>query len=216
VLTISTRRAAHVHSELGLGTIPAELLPPEGTRALLFDCDGTLVDTLALYRRCWDVVFGKRGFVITDEWFETWRGHSMEAFLLAALPNLDEQGLIDVENEGLELFFERSHELEAYEHVVDIARRFHGILPIAVVSGGPRRAVERTLEGTGIADLFDLVVTNTDVSNGKPAPDVYLLAMERLGVSAEHCVAYEDSGSGIESAKAAGIPHVFDVRLAQL
>jgi HAD superfamily hydrolase (TIGR01509 family) len=104
--------------------------------------------------------------------------------------------------------------LEAFEHVVDIARQFHGTLPIAVVSGGPRRAVERTLAGAGIADLFDLVVTNSDVSNGKPAPDVYLLAMERLGVSAEHCVAYEDSGSGIESATSAGIPHVFDVRLA--
>lgn len=198
---------------LGLGRIPESLLPPEGTKALLFDCDGTLVDTLALYRRCWDVVFGKRGFIITDEWFETWRGHSMEAFLLAALPTLDEQGLIDVENEGLELFFERSHELEAFEHVVDIARHFHGTLPIAVVSGGPRRAVERTLEGAGIADLFDLVVTNNDVSNGKPAPDVYLLAMERLGVDPKHCVAYEDSGSGIESSRSAGIPYVFDVRI---
>jgi HAD superfamily hydrolase (TIGR01509 family) len=82
-----------------------------------------------------------------------------------------------------------------------------------VVSGGPRRAVERTLEGAGIADLFDLVVTNNDVSNGKPAPDVYLLAMERLGVDPKHCVAYEDSGSGIESATSAGIPHVFDVRI---
>ncbi len=198
---------------LGLGHVPDGLMPPEGTRALLFDCDGTLVDTLALYRRCWDVVFGKRGFIITDEWFETWRGHSMEAFLLAALPGLDEQGLIDVENEGLELFFERSHELEAFDHVVDIARRFHGTMPIAVVSGGPRRAVERTLEGAGIADLFDLVVTNNDVSNGKPAPDVYLLAMERLGVSPEDCVAYEDSGSGIQSAMSAGIPYVFDVRI---
>jgi beta-phosphoglucomutase-like phosphatase (HAD superfamily) len=198
---------------LGLGHIPDGLMPPVGTRALLFDCDGTLVDTLALYRRCWDVVFGKRGFTITDEWFETWRGHSMEAFLTAALPQLDEQGLIDVENEGLELFFERSHELEAFDHVVDIARQFHGTMPIAVVSGGPRRAVERTLEGAGIAELFDLVVTNNDVSNGKPAPDVYLLAMERLGVSPEHCVAYEDSGSGIQSAMSAGIPYVFDVRI---
>lgn len=198
-------------SELGLGEIPAALVPPEGAKALLFDCDGTLVDTMALYRECWTVVFGKRGFTITDDWFEAWRGHSMEAFLLAAFPDLNARGLIDVEAEGLALFFERAHELEAFEHIVDIARRYHGTMPIAVVSGGPRSAVEVTLEGAGIADLFDLVVTNSEVSNGKPAPDVYLLAMEKLGVDPEQCVAYEDSGSGMTSARTAGIAYVFDV-----
>ena len=109
--------------------------------------------------------------------------------------------------------FERAHELEAFEHIVDIARHFHGRVPIAVVSGGPRDAVERTLEATGLDALFDLVVTNSDVAHGKPAPDVYLLAMERLGVDPEHCIAYEDSGSGLASAEAAGIAHVRDVRL---
>ena len=205
------RQEAAPRVNTDLGQIPAELMPPEGTQALLFDCDGTLVDTISLYRQCWDVVFGKHDFVITDDWFEQWRGHSMEAFLLAALPGLDAQGLIDVEREGLDLFYERAHELEAFEHVVDIARRFHGVIPIAVVSGGPREAVLHTLEATELLELFDLVVTNTDVDNGKPAPDAYLLAMERLGVDPEHCVAYEDSGSGIASAQAAGIALVLDV-----
>ena len=198
-------------STLGLGRIPEALLPPEGAQALLFDCDGTLVDTMSLYRACWTVVFGARGFVITDEWFETWRGHSMEPFLRAALPDLTHEELIAVESEGMELFYARAHELEAFEHVVDIARHFHGKLPIAVVSGGPRTAVERTLEATGLDELFDLVVTNSEVSNGKPAPDVYLLAMQKLGVDPALCVAYEDSGSGIASAQAAGIAHVYDV-----
>ncbi len=197
---------------LGFGRIPDALQPPEGTQALLFDCDGTLVDTLALYKSCWTVVFGARGFTLTEEWFETWRGHTMEPFLLAALPDLTPDELLVVEREGLDMFFERAHELEAFEHIVDIARQFHGRIPIAVVSGGPRDAVERTLEATGLDELFDLVVTNSDVENGKPAPDVYLLAMERLGVDAAHCIAYEDSGSGLASAVAAGIAHVRDVR----
>jgi len=198
---------------LGFGSIPDALRPPDDTQALLFDCDGTLVDTLALYRSCWTVVFGARGFELTDEWFETWRGHTMEPFLLAALPDLTPEELLVVEREGLDMFFERAHELEAFEHIVDIAREFHGRLPIAVVSGGPRDAVERTLEATGLDELFDLVVTNSDVAHGKPAPDVYLLAMERLGVDAARCIAYEDSGSGLASAEAAGIAHVRDVRL---
>jgi len=196
---------------LGLGRIPDALMPPSGTQALLFDCDGTLVDTMALYRACWTVVFGVRDFEITDEWFETWRGHSMEPFLRAALPDLTDEELVAVEHEGMEMFYARAHELESFEHVVDIARHFHGKVPIAVVSGGPRLAVQRTLEATGLDELFDLVVTNSDVSNGKPAPDVYLLPMDKLGVDPAHCVAYEDSGSGIASARAAGIANVYDV-----
>lgn len=201
------------HRDLGFGRIPDELQPPAGIQALLFDCDGTLVDTLALYKSCWTVVFGARGFELTDEWFEIWRGHTMEPFLLAALPDLTPDELLIVEREGLDMFFDRAHELEAFEHIVDIARQFHGRIPIAVVSGGPRDAVERTLEATGLEELFDLVVTNSEVENGKPAPDVYLLAMERLGVDPAHCIAYEDSGSGLASAKAAGIAHVRDVRV---
>ena len=200
-------------SALGYGHIPEALRPPNDVQALLFDCDGTLVDTLALYRSCWTVVFGARGFELTDEWFETWRGHTMEPFLLAALPDLTPEELLVVEREGLDMFFERAHELEAFEHIVDIARQFHEVLPIAVVSGGPRDAVERTLEATGLDELFDVVVTNSDVVHGKPAPDVYLLAMEKLGVDAAHCIAYEDSGSGLASAEAAGIAYVRDVRL---
>jgi len=203
-----------VPSELGLGEIPAALLPPEGTQALLFDCDGTLVDTIALYKACWTVVFAEYGFTLTDDWFEEWRGHSMEPFLRAALPVLSAEELERVESQGMELFYARAHELEAFEHVVDIARRFHGAMPIAVVSGGPGIAVQRTLEATGLDELFDLVITNDDVSKGKPAPDVYLLAMDRLGVTAAECVAYEDSNSGMTAARAAGIPYVLDVNHA--
>jgi HAD superfamily hydrolase (TIGR01509 family) len=83
---------------------------------------------------------------------------------------------------------------------------------MAVVSGGPRSAVVASLAAVGITDLFDAVVTVSDVPRGKPAPDAYLRAIELLGVSADRCVAYEDTGSGIESAAAAGIPVIVDVR----
>ena len=65
------------------------LQPPEGTTALLFDCDGTLVDTLGLYRECWRQVFGQRGFEMSDAWFTTWAGHSMEPFISAAFPGVE-------------------------------------------------------------------------------------------------------------------------------
>ena len=188
------------------------MIPP-GTTALLFDCDGTLVDTLGLYRICWHQVFGRHGFEMSDEWFDTWAGHSMEPFLSAALPDADAAELVRVADEGIALFLESTHLLKPLEHVVTIARANHGLLPMAVVSGGPRTAVLESLDAVGVTGLFDVIVTVDDVAEGKPAPDGYLLAMQLLDVTPDGCVAFEDSGSGIESAKKAGIPSIIDVRL---
>jgi HAD superfamily hydrolase (TIGR01509 family) len=185
------------------------MAPPDGTRALLFDCDGTLVDTLGLYRICWRQVFGRHGFEMTDEWFATWAGHTIEPFVRAALPDAD---VAAVEREGIDLFLESTHLLEPLAHVVEVARAYHGRLPMAVVSGGPRPAVLASLDAVGITGLFDLIVTVTDVANGKPAPDAYLAAMDALGVEAVDCVAYEDTATGFAAAEAAGIPTVVDVR----
>jgi len=189
------------------------LVPPDGTVALLFDCDGTLVDTLTLYRTCWRQVFGRHGFDMSDEWFATWQGHSMVPFVQAAFPGVDDAMLAVIGHEGVALFRESTHLLEPLEHVVEIARNYRGVLPMAVVSGGPRAAVVDSLHAVGIADLFDPVITVDDVALGKPAPDAYLLAAQRLGVDPALCVAYEDSGSGMTSAREAGVGVIIDVRL---
>jgi beta-phosphoglucomutase-like phosphatase (HAD superfamily) len=191
---------------------PALLDPPEGTQALLFDCDGTLVDTMGLYRICWRQVFGRYSFEMTDEWFDVWAGHSVTPFVGAALPDADEELLRRVGREGVELFLESTHLLEPLERVVELARRFHGRIPLAVVSAGPREAVVESLAAVGITDLFDEIVTGDDVERTKPAPDGYLQAMRLLGVAPDRCVAYEDTSNGMESARAAGIRVVIDVR----
>ena len=189
------------------------LQPPAGTTALLFDCDGTLVDTLGLYRECWRQVFGQRGFEMSDAWFTAWAGHSLEPFISAAFPGEAPEVRARIGSDGLDLFRASTHLLEPMEHVVAIARQYSGVIPMAVVSGGPRVAVDETLEAVGIRGLFDIVVTVDDVERGKPEPDAYLLAMERLGVNASTCVAYEDTAIGIASAAAAGIHLVIDVGL---
>lgn len=186
---------------------------PEGTQALLFDCDGTMVDTMGVYRIGWHQVFGRHGFEMTDEWFATWGGHSTAPFVRAALPDADESMVEQVSREGHDTFLANIHLVEPFENVVAVAQAHHGSLPMAIVSGGPRRAVVRSLEAVGVDHLFDLVVTADDVAHGKPAPDAYLAAMKELGVDPGRCVAYEDSASGIRSATDAGIPMVVDVRL---
>lgn len=188
------------------------LEPPADAQALLFDCDGTMVDTMGVYRIGWHQVFGRHGFEMTDEWFATWGGHSTDPFVRAALPDADDALVEQVSREGHDTFLENVHLVEPFENIVEVARTHHGVLPMAIVSGGPRRAVVSSLEVVGIDHLFDLVVTADDVVNGKPSPDAYLMAIEQLGVEAGRCVAYEDSASGIASATNAGIPLVIDVR----
>ncbi len=191
--------------------VPLE--PPPGTRALLFDCDGTLVDTMGVYRIGWRLVFGRHGFEMSDEWFDIWCGHSTKPFIEAAFPDADPEYVKQVSDEGHRAFLESVHLVEPFEHIVEVARTHHGRLPLAIVSGGPRSSVVGSLRAVGIEDLFDLVVTADDVEAGKPAPDGYLRAMSELGVDADHCVAYEESGSGMSSARDAGIPVIVDVRL---
>ena len=188
------------------------LVPPTDARALLFDCDGTLVETQSLYRMCWRQVFGRHGFDMSDEWFAIWAGHSVRPFVLAAFPGIDDDLLYAIADEGIALFLQSTHLLEPLEHVVEIARQYRGVLPMAVVSGGPRSAVHDSLVSVGILELFDHVVTVDDVATGKPAPDAYILAAELLGLTPAECVAYEDSTSGLTSARDAGIGTIIDIR----
>lgn len=185
---------------------------PEGVSALLFDCDGTLVDSMGLHRLVWTELFARYDFEVTDEWWEEYANVALYPFVQAVVPDAD-MALADQLNvEGTAMFVERLHLIEPLEHVVDVARSNHGRLPLAVVTGGYRDVVEPMLEAVGIAGLFDIMVTADDVTHSKPAPDLYARAAGILGVDPATCVAYEDSDIGMESARGAGIGRVIDIR----
>jgi beta-phosphoglucomutase-like phosphatase (HAD superfamily) len=189
--------------------------PPEGTEALLFDCDGTLVDTLSLYRVCWHQVFGRHGFDMADDWFDDNAGTSVHGFVRAAFPDAEPVLRDAIVEEGMGMFMASTHLLEPLDHVVHVARSFRGRGPMAVVSSGLGHAVRASLDAVGITELFDVVLTLEEVPNPKPAPDGYLRAAELLGVDPSRCVAYEDSSTGMEAARAAGITTIVDVRRHQ-
>ena len=191
------------------------LRPPAGVRALLFDCDGTLVDTMGLHRIVWHQIFGRYGFDITDEWWEEYANVAVGPFVRAVVPDADDALVTQLLDEGNTLFNEALHLLEPIEHVVAIALEFHGRLPLAVVTGGFREVVVPSLDTVGITGLFDHIVTADDVVESKPAPDLYLRALELMGLRPDECVVYEDSEIGMASARAAGITQVVDIRLAR-
>lgn len=190
------------------------LEPPPTARALLFDCDGTLVDTMGLHRKVWGDLLGVHGFVVTDPWWDAYGNDPMEPFVRRAIPDADTSLIERLRVAGIDDFVARLHELEPVHDVVAVARSHHGRLPMAVVSGGFRAPVIGSLDAVGITDLFDEVITADDVTHSKPAPDLYLLALERLGIGPGDAVVYEDSEVGIAAATAAGIDTIVDVRPA--
>jgi len=192
--------------------IDAALTPPEPFSALLFDCDGTLVDSVTAYERAWERAFAAQGRTMPPGWYRARTGLSPAALADAAA--LDDPRPLDkqaVQSQAIRHFVDLVELVTSNERVAAVAHAHHGSVPMAVVSGGPKAAVQAALEAAGILGLFDAVVTVEDVERGKPAPDLYLVALDRLQVAAADCVAYEDTDEGLAAAKAAGI-RCIDVR----
>lgn len=187
-------------------------LPDSTTQAILFDCDGTLVDTMPIHRAVWSELFLRYDFVITDEWWEEWANLPLlpmvQHVIADATPELADQ----LNVEAMEMYNEMLHMIEPLDHVIEVARQHHGRLPMAVVTGGYRDVVVPSLNEAGITHLFDHIVTADDVTHSKPAPDLYALAMRKLGVKPEACLVYEDSEIGMTSARGAGVGRIVDIR----
>jgi HAD superfamily hydrolase (TIGR01509 family) len=187
-----------------------EITLPEGDiDAFIFDCDGTLGDTMPIHYRAWCAALGEHAADFPEAFF----------YELGGVPA---NGIIELLNERhgynlpvketadrKETFYrEMAVQIAPIEPVVELVHRYVGIKPMAVASGGRRSIVTLTLSALGILDHFNTVVTCEDYTRAKPAPDPFLVAAERLGVKPERCVVFEDTNIGIEAAKAAGMKWV--------
>jgi HAD superfamily hydrolase (TIGR01509 family) len=181
-------------------------------QALIFDCDGTLADSMPLHWRAWKQVTESHRLHFPQDRF----------YKLGGVPARDivkmlseEQGRqIDYEAiaKEKEMTFEQLiPQVRPLELIAGIARDNYGKLPMAVASGGTRRVVTEMLHHLGIKQLFQAVVVSEDVARQKPAPDIYLEAARRLGVAPQNCRAYEDTDLGLAAIRAAGMEAV-DVR----
>jgi beta-phosphoglucomutase family hydrolase len=174
-----------------------------GIKGLIFDLDGTLADTMPYHFRSWKSACKKFGADIDTAFLRKHTGTPgwIIANEIIKLCKLNGSVTIDqIMDEKLLEFYKDQHLVKPIMPVVEIAKKYHGRLPMAVGTGGHREAVERTLEITGLRKYFDIIVTANDVENYKPHPETFLKCAEQMNILPEFIEVFEDGELGIEAA----------------
>lgn len=188
-------------------------IPPGDFDAYIFDCDGTLIDSMPLHLEAWRAALALHGFPREKFTLEMHhRSAGMPGPAIVRMLN-EEFGVNlppeQVEADKLKWYLENHRNVQPVEPVVAFAKSQAGRKPMAVASGSDRKVVLAGLEALGILPLFQTIITPADVERGKPAPDMFLLAAKRLGVKPEKCLVFEDGHLGVRAAEAAGMQCVF-------
>jgi beta-phosphoglucomutase family hydrolase len=185
---------------------------PAHIKGLVFDCDGTLADTMPLHWRAWQIITQKHGLNFPIDRFYSYGGvPSRDILKILAREQHKTIDHIAVSHEKEEKYLETLSQVTPVQAVVEIAMENHGKIPMAVASGGSQDIICRVLDHLKIRHLFGAIVTNEMVVNQKPAPDIFLEAARRIGVDPKSCRAYEDTDLGLQAIRAAGMEAV-DVR----
>ena len=185
-----------------------------GVKALIFDFDGTLVDTMPLHYKAWSQVFQKIGVDYPIDLFNKNAGLPGWKIAGIVLAKAGVRGKFDpyiLSNQKYKIFDKLVPETKIIEPVADIVYKYYNTMPLSIGTGGHIATVELTLKHTGLDRYFDIIVTADDVSNHKPEPDTFLECARRMNTPPEYCQVFEDGELGIEAAKKAGMM-VTDVR----
>ena len=184
-------------------------MEPEG---LIFDCDGTLVDTMPIHFNAWSITTEKYGLIFPEDRFYALGGVS--PFEVLRILSSEQDKKIDFEEvtqEKESLYMQLISEAKEIPEVMEIVRSNFKKIPMGVASGGTSETVIGILNHCSIKHYFDVIVTSEDVENPKPAPDTFLEAARRMNIAPEKCRAYEDADMGIKAIIAARM-EVVDIR----
>jgi beta-phosphoglucomutase family hydrolase len=183
---------------------------PEGSfEAYLFDCDGTIVDSMPLHYLAWKKALAEWNCEFAEEEFYAWGGMPV----VEIISKLNERNALhmpveEVSRRKESLYFELLPELKAIPEVLEHIEAQHGRIPFAVVSGSTREAVTASLAALRLLDRFETLVCAGEYKRSKPDPEAFLTAAANLGVAPQACLVFEDTEMGIQAANAAGMASV--------
>jgi beta-phosphoglucomutase family hydrolase len=184
-------------------------IPDRKFGAYLFDCDGTVVDSMPLHYVAWSQVLGEWGCEFEENFFYSLGGMPVRD-IIATLNQ--KHGLCmpveDVAHRKESLYLELLPQLKAVPEVLEHVEEAYRRIPCAVVSGSTRESVVASLQVLNLSDRFDTLVCAGDYKRGKPDPEAFLMAAEKLGMKPGECLVFEDTDMGIEAATAAGMASV--------
>ena len=184
-------------------------IPAGAFRAYLFDCDGTLADSMPLHYIAWKKALAEWNCDYPEKLFYSWGGKPVRKIIA----DLNEMHGLHMPVDELAarkeaLYLAQLPQLKTIPPVLEQVLAQYGRIPLAVVSGSRRDSVIGSLTALGLLDKFDTLVCAEDYTHGKPAPDAFLLAAERLSVEPSACLVFEDTDLGIDAATAAGMASV--------
>src|SRR5580704_17396104 len=184
-------------------------LPPGSFKAYLFDCDGTVADSMPLHYTAWSKALSEWNCEFSEDLFYAWGGmpvaqiiHTLNEHNGLSIP------VEDVSRRKEEFYLEILPQLRAVPEVLEHIEASHGRIPFAVVSGSTRDSVQASLETLKILDKFATLVCAGDYRKSKPDPEPFLIAAERLRIAPAACLVFEDTDMGIQAATAAGMASV--------
>lgn len=188
--------------------MPLFQLPDRPFAGYIFDCDGTLADSMPVHFQAWcDALQSfQPGFHFEESLYYSWAGVSTQG-VVERLNKIHGTSLDPsaVARRKEDYYLQRMQSVQPIPEVVDFALAISRTHPVAVATGGWRRVAGETLRLIGLGDVFPIIVTPEDVEHGKPAPDMFLLAAEKMGIPPRECLVFEDGEQGIIGARAAGM-----------
>ena len=184
-------------------------LPHGSFKAYLFDCDGTIADSMPLHYIAWKKALGEWNCKFDEKLFYSWGGMP----IVEIVSTLNQRHGLSmpvavVAHRKESLYFELLPQLKAVPEVLEHIEAEHGRIPFAVVSGSTRDSVTASLASLHLLDRFDTMVCAGDYQKSKPDPEAFLLAAAKLGVAPHDCLVFEDTDMGIQAATAAGMASV--------
>jgi HAD superfamily hydrolase (TIGR01509 family) len=184
-------------------------LPAGPFHAYLFDCDGTIADSMPLHYAAWKTALAEWNCPFPEDLFYSWGGIPVPE--VVAMLN-KKYGLSmpikEVGERKEQLYIESLPHLKAVPEVLDVIESEYGRIPFAVVSGSTRESVTATLNTLGLLDKFPVLVCAEDYKKSKPNPEPFLVGAAKLGVEPKFCLVFEDTDTGIDAATAAGMASV--------